>query len=78
LIGANRAYLQSTLPELARLLVASLDQVRAAREVVVIAGTHPEFAGVARKLKRDQTASALVGLLHRPPAARVRIEGLCW
>ena len=77
MIGANRAYVESTLPELPRLLVASLDEALAASEVVVIAGTHPEFAGGARKLKRGQTASDLVGLLERAPASRVRIEGLC-
>jgi len=33
---------------------------------------------VARKLKRGQTAIDLVGLPDPAPAARARIEGLCW
>jgi GDP-mannose 6-dehydrogenase len=78
LIGANRAYVESMLPELPRLLVSSLDEVLASSQVVVIAGHHPEFAGVARKLKRGQTVIDLVGLPDPGPAARVRIEGLCW
>jgi GDP-mannose 6-dehydrogenase len=78
LIGANWAYVESTLPELPRLLVGSLDEVLALSEVIVIAGNHPEFAGVARKLKRTQTVIDLVGLLDQVETSRVRIEGLCW
>jgi GDP-mannose 6-dehydrogenase len=78
LIGANWAYVESTLPELPRLLVGSLDEVLALSEVIVIAGNHPEFAGVPRKLKRTQTAIDLVGLLDPVETSRVRIEGLCW
>lgn len=78
LLGANRAYVESVLPELPRLLVGSLDDVLASSQVIVIAGHHPEFAGVAQKLKRGQTAIDLVGLLDPLPASRARIEGLCW
>jgi len=78
LIGANRAYVESALPELPRLLVGSLEEALASSQVIVIAGHHPEFAGVARKLKRGQTAIDLVGLPDPGPAARARIEGLCW
>jgi GDP-mannose 6-dehydrogenase len=78
LIGANQAYVESALPELPRLLVGSLDEVLAGSEVIVIAGNHPEFAGVARKLKRGQTAIDLVGLLEPAPASQARLEGLCW
>jgi GDP-mannose 6-dehydrogenase len=78
LIGANRVYVESTLPQLPQLLVGSLDDALALSEVIVIAGHHPEFAGLARKLKRGQTAIDLVGLLGPSAASRVRIEGLCW
>jgi len=78
LLGANRAYVDSALPDLPRLLVGSLDDVLASSQVIVIAGHHPEFAGVAQKLKSGQTAIDLVGLLDPAPASRARIEGLCW
>ncbi|MGO8734654.1 MAG: nucleotide sugar dehydrogenase [Terriglobia bacterium] len=78
LIGANRAYVDSALPELPRLLVGSLDDALASSEVIVIAGNHPEFAGVACKLKRGQMAIDLVGLLEPVPTSRNRIAGLCW
>jgi GDP-mannose 6-dehydrogenase len=78
LIGANRAYVESALPELPRLLVSSLDDALASSQVIVIAGHHPEFAGVTRKLKRGQTAIDLVGLPDPGAGAGVRIQGLCW
>jgi len=78
LIGANRVYVESALPELPRLLVGSLEEVLASSQVVVIAGRRPEFAGVVRRLKRSQAVIDLVGLLEPGQAARVRIQGLCW
>ena len=78
LLGANRAYVESALPELPRLLVGSLDEALASSEVIVIAGNHAEFAGVARKLKRGQKLIDLVGLLEPVTNPRVPIEGLCW
>jgi GDP-mannose 6-dehydrogenase len=78
LIGANRAYVEDVLPGLPRLLVGSLDEALASSEVIVIAGAHPEFAGVVRKLKRGQMAIDLVGLREPAQASRAQIEGLCW
>jgi hypothetical protein len=71
-------YVESVLPELPRLLVGSLDDALALSEVIVIAGNHPEFRGVAQKLKKHQTAIDLVGLLDPLPTLRDRIQGLCW
>jgi GDP-mannose 6-dehydrogenase len=78
LIGANRAYVESELPELPRLLARSLNEVLAASDVIVVAGTHPQFAAAPRKLRRNQTAIDLVGLLGSAPVSRVSVEGLCW
>jgi hypothetical protein len=55
-----------------------LEEALASSQVIVVAGRHPEFASVARKLKRGQTAIDLVGLPDPARAARARIEGLCW
>jgi GDP-mannose 6-dehydrogenase len=76
LVGANRAYVESELPELPRLLAGSLDNLVASSDVVVIAGTHREFARVARKLRLNQTVVDLVGLLDA--SSRVLVEGICW
>jgi len=78
LLGANRAYVESALPELPRLLGGSLHEALDTSQVIVIAGHQPEFAGVARKLRRGQVALDLVGLLEPAPSWRSRIQGLCW
>jgi len=77
LVGANREYVESELPELPRLLTRSLDELVTASDVIVIAGTHREFATVARKLRRTQTVVDLVGLLDAS-SSRVLVEGICW
>jgi GDP-mannose 6-dehydrogenase len=76
LIGANRAYVEHELPQLPRLLAGSLDEVLASSEVIVIAGTHAEFAPVLRMLRNNQAAIDLVGLA--PSASPRLVEGLCW
>jgi GDP-mannose 6-dehydrogenase len=76
LIGANRAYVEHELPQLPRLLAGSLDEVLASSEVIVIAGTHAEFAPVLRKLRNNQAAIDLVGLA--PSTSPRLVEGLCW
>lgn len=76
LVGANRAYVESELPELPRLLTRSLDDLVTASDVIVIAGTHRAFAGVARKLRRNQTVVDLVGLLSL--SSHALVEGICW
>jgi len=78
LLGANRAYVESALPELPRLLAGSLDELRASCEVLVIAGKNPEFARVARKLKKGRKVIDLVDLVAPARTSRVHIEGLCW
>jgi len=78
LLGANRAYVEGALPELPRQLVGSLEELRASCDVLVIAGTNPEFTRVIRKLKKSQKVIDLVGLLEPDQASRAHIEGLCW
>jgi len=78
LLGANRDYVQSTLPDLPRMLAGSLAEAVASSQVIVIAGTHPEFAGVARKLKGGQKVIDLVGLWESGQISRSQMEGLCW
>ena len=78
LIGANRAFVDHELPELPRLLAGSLDEVVASSQVIVIAGTHAEFAAVARKVKKNQVVIDLVGLVQNPSASDALVEALCW
>lgn len=74
----NHAFIERELPELRRLLVSSVDEVLASSEVIVLAGSGPEFEADVRHLKRNQI---LIDLMRLSPAKippRTRWHGLCW
>ncbi len=80
LLGANRAFLKKELPDLGGRMVASLPELIRKNDVIVLAGTHPEFAAAASKLPKNKILIDLVGLedLSTPPASRRRYHGLAW
>lgn len=78
LIGANRAFIESTLPELPNLLTKSPADLLTWGEAFVLAGQHPEFAALVGKMRRRHI---LIDLVRLPAATRqrmARVEGLCW
>lgn len=78
LVGANRAFVEKELPQLPKLLAASLNELMEFGETIVIAGKHPEFEKGIGKLRGNQTLIELVRLRSRPRGGRVRSEGICW
>ncbi|MCJ7501680.1 MAG: nucleotide sugar dehydrogenase [Acidobacteriia bacterium] len=78
LIGANRDFVERELPQLSRLLAQSLQEVLASSEVIVVAGTHPEFPDGIRALKKRQILIDLVRLSPRSVPSVTRSVGLCW
>jgi GDP-mannose 6-dehydrogenase len=62
LVGANRDYIEKTIPHLSTLLVPSLQEVAAKRELIVI-GHH--FPGVDRLIEK-QPESAILDLTKSP------------
>ncbi len=78
LIGANRAFVESHLPELPRLLAPSLQDLAAKSQVIVVAGAQPEFPRRLRELKRGQI---VIDLIRVPASAISRLSryvGICW
>jgi GDP-mannose 6-dehydrogenase len=78
LIGANRDFVERELPQLSRLLAQSLQEVLASSEVIVVAGTHPEFPDGIRALKKRQILIDLVRLSPRSVPSVTQSFGLCW
>jgi GDP-mannose 6-dehydrogenase len=78
LIGANRAYIERELPHLDRLLVPSARELLSSSDVIVIAGSHPEFAKVIRRLTRRHVLVDLVRWQGRAAARAVRVHGIGW
>jgi GDP-mannose 6-dehydrogenase len=77
LIGANRASLERDLPHIAALMRASIDEVLAESEVIVIANGSPEFRDVRHMLKNGQVVVDLTGVA-RNGRTDGRYAGLCW
>jgi GDP-mannose 6-dehydrogenase len=77
LIGANREYILSHIPHIARLLVETLDEIASFADVVVVGNTGDEFAGFLSRLRPEQRVIDLVRLkgLGTVPAA---YDGIAW
>ncbi|MFB3923197.1 MAG: nucleotide sugar dehydrogenase [Terriglobia bacterium] len=77
LFGANRAFLETILPELPTLLTKSPSEMLRWADVVVVAGNHPEFGEIIHRLRRGQV---LVDLVRLPDSIRIGktiVQGLC-
>jgi len=78
LVGANRAFVEKGLPELPQLLTTSAGELLASSDVVVVAGTHREFASAIQRVKKRQIVIDLVRIPASAIARRGNTHGLCW
>jgi GDP-mannose 6-dehydrogenase len=75
--GANRAYIQSRVPHLARLLAASVEEVLEFADTLVIGNAAPEFRDVPKRLKEEQRLIDFVRVTDSRSVAGV-YEGIGW
>jgi GDP-mannose 6-dehydrogenase len=78
LLGANRAFVQKELPGLPGMLTASLQDLIRRNDVIVLAGSHPDFTAAAAKLPKNKVLIDLVGLADDVPTLHPRYQGLAW
>ena len=76
LIGANREYILSHIPHIARLLVDSADEIVRFSEIVVVGNPSEEFADIINRLSPDQAVIDLVRLQAIRSAAAY--DGIAW
>jgi GDP-mannose 6-dehydrogenase len=76
LIGANREYILSHVPHIAKLLVDSPDEIVAFADVVIVGNSSEEFAEILGRLSPEQQVIDLVRL--KAPGTRARYEGIAW
>lgn len=74
LLGANETFIRQELPSLPRLMTQSSSELVQASDVIVLAGTHPEFKAAIRGLKKGKILVDLVGLdlLLEPPGVQLK------
>jgi GDP-mannose 6-dehydrogenase len=77
LTGANRDYILNHIPHISRIMVASVDEVLAHAEVIVVGNASPEFDGLASRLQPGQSLVDLVRIKGERPANDT-YDGICW
>lgn len=76
--GANRRYIEETIPHIARLMSTDLERLVAESDVVILALSDAGIVDRVRELTRpDQFLLDLVGVPHRE-RVRGTYEGVCW
>ncbi|MCC6830666.1 MAG: nucleotide sugar dehydrogenase [Thermoleophilia bacterium] len=78
LVGANRRYIEATIPHLAELMVTSVEAAIDGAEVIVVGNASPEFDGVLASAD-GRTVIDLVRLPGSVPGdGNGHYHGICW
>lgn len=78
LIGANRRYIQETIPHIAELMCGSCEELVDGSEVLIVGLQDQELIDIVIERARDEhIVLDLVGLPHRS-ALRAKYLGVCW
>ncbi len=78
LIGANRRYIEQTIPHIASLMCNDLEEVVRHGEVLVVGKRYPQFAQLVASLDQGKIIVDLVRILHDPTGLRCQYHGICW
>ena len=62
LLGANQSFIRKELPLLSRIMTASCAELIRTSELIVVAGSHPEFQAAIKGRRKGKTLIDLVGL----------------
>jgi predicted dinucleotide-binding enzyme len=77
--GANRVYIDQTIPHISSLMKASIDAAIDESDVIVVAKRAPEFDEPLRRIGNDKIIIDLVKALPRRSAQDGHgYEGICW
>lgn len=78
IIGSNREYIEREIPHIWELMRASIDEVLAGSDVVVIGNGSAEFRQLAPRLRPDQRVVDLVRIFGDRVSDGATYEGICW
>lgn len=78
LYGANRRYIENTIPHISSLMATSLQEVVDSCEVVLVSKKGAMFAETVKGLPQDKIVVDLVRLFENSNATSSTYEGLCW
>lgn len=78
IIGSNREYVEREIPHIWELMRASVDEVLAAADVVVVGNASAEFREILPQLRPDQRVVDLVRIFGDRVSDGITYEGICW
>lgn len=77
LVGANRDYIMNHIPHISKYMMASMDEVLAHGETLVIGNGSAEFCDILARLQPGQVVVDLVRISDAVSEAG-RYDGICW
>jgi len=78
LTGANKVFLESKLPHINSLLVASLKKVLASSRTLVVCKKHADYVGLSKLVGKHHCVVDLVGFLKSEKFPKDSYRGLYW
>ena len=78
LIGANRRYIERTIPHISSLMKPTIAEVFAASDVVIVSKGNREFQDAIANLSSGKKVIDLVHILPKNGEPRPGYEGICW
>jgi GDP-mannose 6-dehydrogenase len=78
LYGANRRYIEQTIPHVSTLMTSSIDEVLDSSEVVVVSKKVPQLASVLQRLPDGLVVIDLVRVQEQANGRPYHYEGICW
>lgn len=78
LIGANRRYIEKTIPHIASLMRDRLEEVIDHAEVLVVGKRYPQLEELLASLDKQKTVIDLVRIFKKPPHLQCEYHGICW
>jgi GDP-mannose 6-dehydrogenase len=76
--GANRAYIENTIPHIAELMCNSVDDVLLNSEVLVIGNQGTELTSALKQVRKGQIIIDLVRVQNEIDSLREIYQGICW
>jgi GDP-mannose 6-dehydrogenase len=76
--GTNKTYIEREIPHIATLMCASVEEVLAESEVVVIGNRDESFASALENPSRNPIVIDLVRIMEHVTSADGRYRGICW
>lgn len=76
--GANRRYIEQTIPHISSLMAASVEEVIEGSEVIVVSKKGPQFADMVARHAGERVVIDLVRLNANLKDTPANYEGICW